>query len=241
MHHLIKKTVYTAIITAAAAAVISACAPKAPAHIEIETSQYETDTASVYAETPVFSFMENKELETALNSEYEKDIQGRMVEFDTGGSDEPLAGGNKRVLEILQDIPYNSGRFISVVSETYDYEGGAHGQTVRTAKNVDVQSGTVLKLSDLFTDDTYVDELNRLIMEAVENHPEEYSDLWEKPVIKESNQTDFYLSEDGLIIFYQPYDLSYYARGFVNFTIYPEDISGYLKEEYRAELIGKKE
>ena len=76
-------------------------------------------------------------------------------------------------------------------------------------------------------------ELDRLIEQEVTDHPDEYSDLWEKPQIKESNQRDFYVTQQGLVIFYQPYDLSYYARGFVEFTIDYADISGYLKEEYR--------
>ena len=62
---------------------------------------------------------------------------------------------------------------------------------------------------------------------------EEYKDLWAKPEIKQEHQTDFYIQDDDLVIFFQPYDLSYYARGFVEFRLDLEDLSGYMKEEYR--------
>ena len=75
--------------------------------------------------------------------------------------------------------------------------------------------------------------LNRMINEEMEKHSEEYKDLWAKPEIKQEHQTDFYIQDDDLVIFFQPYDLSYYARGFVEFRLDLEDLSGYMKEGYR--------
>ena len=76
-----------------------------------------------------------------------------------------------------------------------------------------------MKLADLFADDGYVSTLNRMINEEMEKHSEEYKDLWAKPEIKQEHQTDFYIQDDDLVIFFQPYDLSYYARGFVEFRL----------------------
>ena len=53
------------------------------------------------------------------------------------------------------------------------------------------------------------------------------------PIPVEEHQTDFYIQDDDLVIFFQPYDLSYYARGFVEFRLDLEDLSGYMKEGYR--------
>ncbi|MCD8391117.1 MAG: DUF3298 and DUF4163 domain-containing protein [Firmicutes bacterium] len=234
MHHSLIKF----ICAVSAAALIGGCAANCGAKISIETSQYETDTATLYVETPVFSSMEDTDFEDELNAEYETEIREKITEFESSESGEPLSGGNKRVLEIRQEVTYNTESFISVVTETYGYEGGAHGQSVKSAKNIDVSNGAVLELEDLFSDSDYKTVLNRLITEIMEENPNEYSNLWEKPVIKDSSARDFCLSADGLVIFYQPYDLSYYARGFVNFTIEYEDISGYLKDEYRAALTG---
>ncbi len=91
-----------------------------------------------------------------------------------------------------------------------------------------------VKLADLFADDGYVSTLNRMINEEMEKHSEEYKDLWAKPEIKTGTSDGFlYSRDDDLVIFFQPYDLSYYARGFVEFRLDLEDLSGYMKEEYR--------
>ena len=60
----------------------------------------------------------------------------------------------------------------------------------------------------------------------------EYSDLWEKPIITDAQNEYFYFNDKGIVIFYPPYELSYYARGFVEFVIPYEDLYGYLKPEY---------
>ena len=230
MHHSLVR-VGAAVL---AAAVLCGCSADNAATITIESIEYETETATVYVERPEFSFMKNRELMDELNDAYEDEVDSALVAFDTLSQDgAPLNGGNKYVFEIHQDVKYNENDFISVVSDTYQYTGGAHGSTVWSAKNIDTLTGEQILLGDLFEDNNYKLALDRLIEQEVTDNPGDYSDLWEKPQIKESNQHDFYISDDGLVIFYQPYDLSYYARGFVEFTIDYADISGYLKEEYR--------
>lgn len=228
-------TVVRLLAAVLAAAALGGCSvTKDTASISIEKVEYETDAASVYAERPSFAFMKNKELMDELNDAYEEETDAALVAFDTKSKDcEQLTGGNKCVFEIRQDVKYNKNDFISIVTETYEYTGGAHGSTVWAAKNIDTANGETVELADLFADDKYKDELNRLITDMVVSKSDEYSDLWEKPQIKDSNQTDFYVTDDALVIYYQPYDLSYYARGFVEFPIPYEEISGYLKEEYR--------
>ena len=230
MYHSLAR-VGAAVLTAA---VLCGCSAKTAATITIDSIEYETDTSTVYVERPEFSFMKNHELMEELNDAYEDEVDAALVAFDTLSQDgAPLSGGNKYVFEIHQDVKYNENDFISIVSDTYQYTGGAHGSTVWDARNIDTLAGMEITLSDLFADNNYKTVLDRLIEQEVTEHPEDYSDLWEKPQIKESNQRDFYISDKGLVIFYQPYDLSYYARGFVEFTIDYADISGYLKEEYR--------
>lgn len=233
MHNFIKG--FAAVITMTA--VLCSCGGGDVANISLDTAQYETERASVYAECPSFSFMKNKELQENLNEVFREETDSRLIEFDTQcETPGELVLGNKCVFEIHRDIKYNKNDFISILSDTYTYLGGAHGNTCWSAKNINVMSGTEIVLDDLFSDTGYKETLNRLIKEEVEENTEEYSDLWEKPEIKETNQTDFYITDEGIVIFYQPYDLSYYARGMVEFTLDWEDLSGYLKEEYKRLL-----
>ena len=230
MHHSVARVVAVVLMAVA----LCACSAKNAATITIDSIEYETDTATVYVERPEFSFMKNHELADELNDAYEDEVDSALVAFDTLSQDgAPLSGGNKYVFEIHQNVKYNENDFISIVSDIYQYTGGAHGTSVWRAKNIDTLTGTEVLLADLFEDNNYKTVLNTLIEQEVTEHPEDYNDLWEKPQIKDSNQRDFYISDNGLVVFYQPYDLSYYARGFVEFTIDYDDISGYLKEEYR--------
>lgn len=200
-----------------------------------DVKEYETDFASVKAEIISFSGFKNEEFEKSINSEIAGNIESDIVAFDMEAQEnkDNVRMGNKCVLEIDWEEKYNNNDFISVVEEKYVYTGGAHGSTVRIPKNIDIATGKEIKLSDLFTDTGYENTLNRMINELVTENSEEYKDLWAKPEIKQSHQTDFYINDNKLVIFFQPYDLSYYARGFVEFPLDLGELSGYMKEEYR--------
>lgn len=197
--------------------------------------EYETDYMAVKAEIVSFSGMKDAEFEQQLNDNIAKDIESAVIAFDTNAekSGDNVRMGNKCVFETLWSEKYNDKDFVSIVEERYVYMGGAHGETAWLPRNIDAATSKEIQLKDLFEDEGYINTLNRMIAAEVQEDSEEYADLWEKPEIKESNQTDFYIEDGDLVIFFQPYDLSYYARGFVEFELDLEDLSGYLKEEYR--------
>lgn len=197
--------------------------------------EYETDSSAVNADVIQISGMSSSEFEKSINSELEQSVESDIVSFDSEAAEnsDNVRMGNKCVLNISWDEKYNKNDFISIIEERYIYTGGAHGNTVRIPKNIDISGEQVIKLSDLFTDDRYISTLNRMINEYMTEHSGEYKDLWGKPEIKDSHQTDFYIDGDNIVIFFQPYDLSYYARGFVEFPLPLDELSGYMKEEYR--------
>ncbi|MBQ2669459.1 MAG: DUF3298 and DUF4163 domain-containing protein [Clostridia bacterium] len=203
--------------------------------IKKEVKEYDTDFSSVRAETAVIEGLKDKEFEDGINSEIEKDIQGAVIAFDAAAaqSADNVRMGNKCVFENTWEVKYNKNDFLSLIEERYVYMGGAHGETAWIALNIDTAGSKKVLLADLFAEAGYENTLNRMINEQVEEHPDEYSELWEKPVIKDTSQTDFYIDGDKLVLYYQPYDLSYYARGFVEFKLPLKELSGYLKEEYR--------
>ncbi|MGN0148919.1 MAG: DUF3298 and DUF4163 domain-containing protein [Clostridia bacterium] len=211
------------------------CAPYRSAHFMITPKQYETDFSSVEAEELSFSGMENTDFQTELNTKLSDELSSSLINFDSLAQENSsnVTMGNKSVFNNKWEEKYNKNNFISLINEEYIYLGGAHGSTAWYPLNIDTAAGKTLTLDDLFSDPGYKDTLNRMINELIEKNPDEYKDLWEKPEIKESNQKDFYILDNKLVIFYQPYDLSYYARGFVEFPLKLEELSGHLKEEYR--------
>lgn len=217
---------------------LSSCAVGGGVGTDIVTKEYETDYSSVKAEIIELSGLADTEFEDEFNEDVEESTDSELVAFDTAAAEiaDELKMGNKCVFQTSWDVKYNKNDFLSLVEERYVYMGGAHGETAWLPRNIDVAASKEIKLADLFADSGYVNTLNRLITEQVEENKDEYADLWEKPEIKDSNQTDFYIEDGSLVIFYQPYDLSYYARGFVEFHLPLEELKGYMKEEY-ARLI----
>lgn len=223
------------LILLSALAVLCGCSAASKANIKINSSEYETDISQVSAQGFEISGLKDVEFQESINKNVASDIDGAMISFDSAAMEnsDALKMGNRCILQITQEIMNNSDDFISIVEEHYVYTGGAHGNAQRYPRNIDTAASKTIVLSDLFNDDGYADTLNRIITEMVEADTEKYSDLWEHPRIKKENMTDFYIKDGNLVIFYQPYDLSYYAKGYVEFPIKFSELSGHLKEEYK--------
>lgn len=201
--------------------------------ISLTEKKYETDTSSVEVQIPEFKNFSDKEFEEKLNAEYNDTINKWLEDFSEK-STKNSSGSEKCLFRITQTLKFNSAPFLSLVGDVYFFTEGIHGTSSRLVKNIDTVKNTELKLSDLFSDSAYETLINRKITEMLETNAEEYHDLWEKPVLSSIHQEFFYLSDDGLVIFYPPYELSYYARGFVEFCIPYSELSGYLKPEYKS-------
>lgn len=210
------------------------CAAKDTVNIRLTDSSYQTDTADVYAQGAEFSGMKDTAFEEALNASIASDIDGALVSFDTiaAQSAQNIRMGNKCVFRLTQEVKYNKNDFVSIIEEHYIYAGGAHGSSKRYPRNIDAAASKTIALADLF-EDGYEETLNRMITELLEKYPERYSELWEKPHILPCHQSDFYIDDSSLVIFFQPYDLSYYAKGYVEFPLKLKELKGYMKEEYR--------
>lgn len=198
--------------------------------MELTSKDYETDNEIIYLEIPSFRGLGSKELNDEINDDYEEYSQELLNSFIdiSNNSIENRAGKSK--LEMKNEIKYNKNGLFSLVGEIYRYTQGAYGASDRRILNVDVSNSKIILLEDLFIDDEYIDLLNSKLEKLSQDAM--YSDLWEKPVITDKQNECFYFDDKGLVIFYPPYELSYYARGFVEFTIPYSELYGYLKPEY---------
>ena len=127
-------------------------------------------------------------------------------------------------------IMENNGVALTVIITGYWYGGGAHGTPYWNNYNIDVERGKLLNLSDLFKvgadyESVLLDEMNALRRTS----PVEYEGVSD-PYLQENQ--DFYIKDGNLVLYYHPYDLSSYARGFVEFSIPLKKLAGQLKDEY---------
>ena len=161
-----------------------------------------------------------------LNQSWIEDFKSRI----------PEKINNKAEFSAISDLKTNKNDFISIVTEKNVFLGGAHGNMWKYSSNIDIKYSKFLELKDLFIDKKYIEFINCRIQELIKEKPREYSDLWQKPVLGERQEKDFYMHDGYLVIYYQPYDLSYYAKGFVEFPISIESLTGYIKPEYTERL-----
>ena len=231
--------VYKRLVAGGLAIILSGCAVFNDGYsVKIHKEEMETGYSSVYAEVIEFDGFKNKEYESELNMSTEEEVSNAIKSFDALALEakETLPKGVKSALNITQKIKRNTTDLISFITEIYTYTGGAHGTTVWEPKTIDVTSENPhnLKLGELFSDKEYLSKLNAIINDMVKENPEKYGELWAKPEITAENENRFYLTDTDLVIFFPPYELSYYAKGFNEFPIPLEKLNPILKEKYKT-------
>lgn len=195
--------------------------------IENIDKSYATDTAVVEAKIPQISGLSSESLTEAVNREYEKTITELLSDFKKRADET----GDKSTFSVITTEHYNKNGFFSAVTEVESCAGGSHKNSFRITENIDTKKCEKVMLCDLFEGDDYIDMINARLLDAVEADKERYRGLWEKPSL--SAGQDFYIDSGCLVLYYAPYKLSYYERGFVEIPLSLYDMSGYLKEEYR--------
>ena len=193
---------------------------------------YKTDTVTVDLLIPQITGLKDTDFQDTVNLEIEDTCKEFLNKFKA--SAEKISHPSVFTAETQN---YNSGDLLSLVTQISYYTQKPHNNSYRITKNINTASSCEVTLSDLFSDSGYIDHINLVLSEMVTNNPDNYSDLWAKPVLAQDQP--FYIKDGNLVIYYPPYELSYYTRGFVEFPIPLDELSGYLSEEYRQMLIKK--
>lgn len=127
---------------------------------------------------------------------------------------------------ILTDVQRNSNNILSFTTDYYMYTGGAHGSSVIEGSTYHLETGKRYTLGDLFKRDAdYIKEINSYL----------------EPIIKKNKYIDedafkgvdpdqpYVLTEDGVKVIFQTYELGPYSLGPVLIEIPYDKLS--LKEE----------
>lgn len=122
-------------------------------------------------------------------------------------------------------VTYNQGCFTSLYTDQYCYMGGAHGNTIRTSDTWDFETGRRVTLSDIFSSDylsplirnDLFEKIEKQIQERLEKEPGSYFKDYPSLLREHFRPESFYLTPDGLTLYYQQYDVAPYATGFPEF------------------------
>lgn len=110
------------------------------------------------------------------------------------------------------EVKYNKDNYLSIVTKIYQYTGGAHGITAQIAMNRNLATGKKIQLDNQYYD-LIIEEINRQVAQEPTIYfqselPIEYFDL-----------ENFYLTDEGIVIFYGLYEIAPYSSGIREFLI----------------------
>lgn len=127
------------------------------------------------------------------------------------------------------EITYNADCHLSLYYDRYQFTGGAHGSTIRASDTYSLKTGEVLPLSHFFKPGTnYQGFLITKILEQADRNMKEdpyiYFEDYRELIVKYFNPESFYLTSEGIAIYYQQYEIAPYSTGIVVFTIPYEEL-----------------
>ncbi len=122
-------------------------------------------------------------------------------------------------------ITYNRNDLVCVVLTEYEYTGGAHGMTYQSSYIINIKTGEVYSLADLFEEGSdYVSQINAHVKRGFTDRGLDIVLL--EPFESISPDEDFYLYGNDLVIYFQLYEYTPYAAGFQEFAIPLNSLEG---------------
>lgn len=127
------------------------------------------------------------------------------------------------------EVSYNKNNYLSIPIKTYEFTGGAHGMTYLKSYNYDLSNGKEILFKDLFKEDVdYKKIVDEFIMSQISKNPNMYFESQEGFKGIGDNQ-EFYIDDDGIVIYFQLYDIAPYYVGIPEFKMTWEEYGKYFK------------
>ncbi len=130
------------------------------------------------------------------------------------------------VYEIILDyeVTYQNYSVVSLYTDEYMFLGGAHGNTKREGQNWNLQTGREIILKELFPNNPYyiidiLKEINRQIAEQIEKGENYYFENYCGLVQENFRLENFYRVPEGVVVFFNQYEIAPYSSGIPTFKI----------------------
>ena len=122
------------------------------------------------------------------------------------------------------------GNFLSYMVEFYGFRGGAHGINTMTPVVFDRKTGDIVP-EEAFFADNYREPVAALIQahlpEALEGDPEALQAVFEPDLVGPNG--NYEVTKDGVIWYYQPYDIGPYYLGVISITVPWKELKPYIR------------
>jgi len=121
-------------------------------------------------------------------------------------------------------ITYNHNCIVSLYIDQYEYTGGAHGTTRRSSDTWNLYTGQKLSLTEILTGnnlsiDQVLAEIQKQIRAQLEDGSGTYLDNAVTLAAETFRPDQFYLTDDGIVFYFQQYDIAPYVSGIPEFMV----------------------
>lgn len=128
----------------------------------------------------------------------------------------------------------DNDKYFTYIANVYSYGGGAHGNSVIIARNIDTATGKIVSLKDLFVPG-FEEELNDLIVKALckKYNVNDIEGLREKTIfygIDTYAPDNFIIGKDDITFIYSPDEIACHAEGEIRVSIKNKDMERLLKK-----------
>lgn len=197
-----------------------------------------TDDTSAYVKIfyPQINGLNNPEIEKKINSFLETEFMQAKSWFDDFVADTDYTSEFPPdwvfSFETDFNVTYNSKKFLSIVLNYYEFTGGAHGNYYSVGYNIRTSDGEVLNLPDILKPNS-LQALSEFCSEEILNMFDANS-LNEAGLFEDelniSDEQDFYITPDALVLQFDPYEIAPYAMGSIDVELKFNKIKNILKE-----------
>lgn len=113
---------------------------------------------------------------------------------------------------------------LSTYFDRYEYTGGAHGNTIRSSDNWDMQTGKRLEMADLFKPGTdysaaVIEEMIKIAEIEYANNEYLYFDNYKELISKNFDPKNFNMTPNTLSVYFQQYAIAPYSSGIIVFEL----------------------
>ncbi len=209
--------------------------------LDDEDVRFTADAEFIHITTPGHDALQASldELNSANRRQADEAFSQQAKEFAAGN----VTGFQLQLLPYSNESTLSVSRadsvLFSIATTNSSWYGGAHPYSYQTACNYDSQSGRKLELADLVTDgEAFYDLLHETL--SSHEYKEGFFDDWEDTLrIEYYGEDDARLNwraeNDGILIWFNQYDLGPYALGPVSVKFAAADHPGLIRAEYFPE------
>lgn len=175
---------------------------------------------------PVISSSDNNEVVNSMNEKFKSAAESFIKDEEIGEDFITAKEDNLLTENSSYEFPgyykaktystqYNKNGIISFLRSIDMYMGGAHPGHNLWGETYDMATGNEMKITDVLK--MSQEEVNNIIVEGfrkeAEKDQERYSGTSPEEVAKNVNEAKWYLTDDGIVFFFNEYEILPYAAG----------------------------